>query len=182
MSGAAQFSAPGAVPKRYPPGALRCTDLANTRFGPSRGGFDVTPQSRVERADDRSQSSRFSNKCHSVRSCDCKPTRLRASTPTPLVAGVLPLGSSGVQARFPCRSPRAGPDDRHRPAGPALGESRGGGEPGGRTLQRRSFDRSRRPGGSASARSAAQVARMSTSAPSWDATACRRASSAPAGG
>jgi len=41
----------------------------------------------------------------------CKPTRLRASTPTPLVAGVLPLGSSGVQARFPRGSPRAGPDD-----------------------------------------------------------------------
>src|SRR6266511_2864438 len=74
----------------------------------------------------------------------CKPMRLRASTPTPFVAGVLPLGSSGVQARFPRGSPRAGPDDRHRPAGPALGESRGGGEPGGRTLQRRPFDRARR--------------------------------------
>src|SRR5215211_7683710 len=55
---------------------------SNTRFAPSRGGFYVTPQSRVESADDRSQGSSFSNKCHSVPSCAlCKPARRRRARP-----------------------------------------------------------------------------------------------------
>src|SRR5215211_3187439 len=81
---------------------------SNTRFAPSRGGFYVTPQSRVESADDRSQGSSFSNKCHSVPSyVVCMQASKRAPSAEVRELPRRPASPSGA---------------------PALDERRGGGE------------------------------------------------------